>query len=246
MLALIFPTLAYAEASPDSFPNLRDAKQHQCRLAALKSKHPRTCFLLNYDYANQVLISIYDENEKGEFTKSQELCIPSWYGMAKAKAQDLLGTGQDFLLVEFEGNRGSGVLQMVLMGLAWFDGQWQPAFAETHSYYISGPGNQEDLNLTYRFRREKDHPLSLLLDYRYVGKSDGKMPHGEKKTWKDELFWNPQTHSFYDPAKEEEKLKNHPNDLATPIIKARLKFKNVKLKDYCSDFLEKTGIMDVL
>ncbi len=184
------------EKIPDLFKTGQEARRMGCRMAALKGDRQPSCFLPKYDLMERTfLVTFYDSNDQGQWVRSGQLCFPSWHGRAKVKTKDILGTGQEFLLVEFEGNTGSGVLQMILMMLGWFDGRFKPVLAETISYDRNVMGAEEHLSMNYSLKKNASQRI---LHLRF--KQDRRPSRSE------DLVWDEQAHSFYQEGEKRKKL----------------------------------------
>src|SRR5262245_6328971 len=71
---------------PPLFINRKEAIQNNCHPISLKGNHQKSCFVQGDGSSQHKTITLYDENEAGQYVRSEDVCIPSWYGKAKAAA----------------------------------------------------------------------------------------------------------------------------------------------------------------
>lgn len=152
---------------PEKFLNEKEAIQHKCKVIRLKDTKQKSCMIQEFEGHDLKLI-FYDANNKGEFQKFQQLCIPSWYWKAKVKHLDFLGEGKEFIFVEFEGNTGTGTLQTILMIIGWKENKFVPVLAETISYDIMEREDGLSLKMKYAFENLKTSKVALWLNYKFM------------------------------------------------------------------------------
>jgi hypothetical protein len=159
-----------------------DAEKNGCQLHTLKEKQKENCVINEFD-GHDLKISIYDSNPDGEFERTNQLTITSWYQEAKISYEDLLGNGIKFIRIESEGNTGTGTLQKILSYWGWHDDKFVPVFFETTSYYISGR-YLEELKMNYEFNNKGSKQVSAVLKVSY---SNNNPKHKAKYKWSETL-----------------------------------------------------------
>jgi len=88
--------LVFADTTPqtmvsaESFSSESEARRKKCEILTIKDEKLKSAILQKVEHQT-LMLTIYDRNDKGEFVKSDQICIPSWYGMAKVEYKDLLG-----------------------------------------------------------------------------------------------------------------------------------------------------------
>lgn len=230
---------------PDKFQNEKDATKHNCIIAKVKDAKQKSCVLQEFEEHALKLI-IYDANTQGEFKKAQELCIPSWYQKAKVKFLELIGDGKQFMFVTFEGNTGTGTLQMILMIIGWHDGKFVPVLAETIDYYFMERDDIASLKMSYEIKNIKTPKATLQLKYKFIAEDRNEFPFKFNATWPDQLIWNEKTYSFYEEEAELKKFWNVPRFVNKNIANVRLSTRNIDATRLCTDFFDKTRIMHIL
>jgi hypothetical protein len=225
------------------FQTKKTAIEKGCVFHSIKKANIENCILGEFD-GHDFIITIYDSNTDGEFIRTNQLIITSWYQKAKIGYEDLLGNGVKFIRVESEGNTGTGYSQTILSYWGWHDNKFVPIFFETISYVISDK-YYEDLNMNYNFINKGTKQVSLVLAYQYFNDS---LKHKYDYTWKEELNWHDSFFSFYDQKREEDKLLKTNDFIYKKIINARLNFiktrYNMQIID--TDLLNKIEIMNIL
>jgi hypothetical protein len=248
--AVIMPACrAYAledeSEAPDAFWNKEEATACQCHMVNLKGGKLPSCVLQVFE-GQELKLIIYDGHENGAFFKDRVLCIPSWYQKAKVKYSDLTKKGRQFIWVTFEGNTGTGVLQMILMIIGWHDGKYVPVLAETIDYYNSERGKFNKLKMNYKIDNIKTRKVSLRLKYKYREEYINRIPSRCNRSWTDVLKWNEKSFSFYNEREERSKIRNTPCQIQKDISNTRLRLHGIDADAICTDFFDKTKIMYVL
>ena len=223
------------EELPEEFSSLREGLSAGCILANLKNQG-LTNLILRRNLLQRVSFVIYDKVGK-TFKKSNEICIPTWYGEADARLVQLFNSKQQFLLIEHFGNTGTGTAQRLHLILGWHKDYFKPILWETVNYEVDSVGSLWTLNLTYNIKRGKNPEISM--KYNYKAKGRDKLPFDFSSSWADKLTWNEKTRTFYDEKLEKEKMEA--NDfysvcqLLSPISATRIKIVNLNIKELCED-----------
>lgn len=242
LLFLPLPAHGYDEP-PKYFMTRNEAVKSGCQLQTLKEINKENCILSEFD-GHDLKITIYDANPNGEFKRTNQLIITSWYQKAKINFENLLGNGIKFIRVEAEGNTGTGTLQKILSYWGWHDDKFVPVFFETTSYYISDR-YLEELKVTHEFKNQGSKLISAVLKYHY---SNNNPKYKSEYTWKEKLDWQDSSFSFYNIQVENKKLLQAGNPIDKRIIKARLN--QIKHKRSMSiidtDLLNEIEIMQIL
>jgi hypothetical protein len=231
---------------PDAFLNKKDAIAGKCHIVNLKGDHKRPVCVMQKFEGHELRLVTYDSTEDGGFIKAQEICIPSWYQKAKVKFSQLSGTRQRFIFVTFEGNTGTGTLQMILMIIGWHEGKYVPVLAETVDYYEMKRDKTNSLKMSYKIDNIKTQKVTLRLKYKYREEYINEIPTRCKTSWTDVLKWDEKKFSFYNEQEELSKIKNTPCVIQKSISNARLNLHDVGADRLCTDFFDKTKIMYVL
>lgn len=241
-------SLAYADGAKnvaiESFVNSNDAKQQGCSIVNLKGTVQKSCVLQKFE-GHELQLLIYDENSRGEFIKSQELCIPSWYQKATVKFLSLVNN-VDFLFVTFEGNCGTGTLQMILMIIGWHNGKFVPVLTETLDYKLTEHTNIKELKMSYSFKNIGTPNVILQLEHKINARKESESQFIDNCMWTEQLNWNEKTFSFYNVNKEKIIIKEGFSYVHRNILNARVLIQNVDVTRLCSDFFDKTKIMYIL
>ncbi len=228
---------------PSNFMTKDDAVKSGCQLQKLKEQNMENCILNDFD-GHDLKITVYDGNPNGEFERTNQLTITSWYQEARINYEDLLGNEIKFIKVEFEGNAGTGTLQKILSYWGWHDDKFVPVLFETTSYYISGR-YLEELKMNYEFVNKGTKQISVVLKYHY---SNNNPKRKAKYTWKETLPWQDSIFSFYNQHEENKKLLEASNPIFKRIINARINQINRKrsMRVVDTDLLNEIEIMQIL
>lgn len=234
----------------EQFLNIEEAQKHNCTIVDLKGLRQKSCVLQNFE-DHELRLAIYDANTKGQLLKSQELCIPSWYQKATVKYLDLLGEGKQFIVLTFEGNTGTGTLQMIRMFIAWHNGKFVPTLAETVDYDLTEGSDVVSLKMTYKIKNKGSSKVKLFLKYNFTAWDIEPSQVKSTSTWYDTLIWDKETYSFYNADAENAKVWQQHNgflqySIQRKISKVRVSIKDVDATDLCHTFFDETHIMSVL
>lgn len=213
-----------------------------CQLHVLKGEDVYTCVVSKMD-AHVLHLDVYTLNDANQFIKTERLSVPSWYNQAKVTYEDLLGQGTEFILVNFEGNTGTGTLQNILGIWGWHEHAFKPLLIETVSYKMGAVGYYQNLDVNTRFSNKQNKYLTLTMLFDYHKQVPDKK--AEHQRWIDTLHWNNEKFSFYTPALEVQKEKKRQSKLYQNIIKARISLLDVKPGSLNVQTLQKSGIMDI-
>jgi len=233
-----------APAGPVEFASTGDAGKAGCQFVTLKGKHAANCILQRRE-AHSLLLFVYDATRSRKWVRSERLELSSWYGKARVSFVDLFRNGGHFMSVDFEGNTGTGVLQMLNVLIGWNGRAFEAASLEIASDSHQSMGNESELRMTNTIQPGKAPSLTLV--YRYLTKTS---EHGEKAAvtrWQETLAWNPKTFSFYAPDQEERVARTGP-PLRRAIALSRLAFLKNKpdLSHMEVGYLQANGIMEVM
>lgn len=244
ILLVYLSVTAYAyDEPPKQFMTKEDAQKTGCQLHTLKEKQKESCVINKFD-GHDLKIFIYDSNPNGEFERTNQLTITSWYQEAKISYEDLLGNEIKFITIESEGNTGTGTMQKILSYWGWHVDKFVPVFFETASYYISGR-YLEELKMNYEFNNKGSKQVSAILKFSY---SNNNPKHKAKYKWSETLHWQASGFSFYNLKQEENKLHTARNPIYKRIINARIN--QIKRKRSMSiidtDLLNEIEIMQIL
>jgi hypothetical protein len=239
----LLPFATHGEDHPSFFPTRAAALKYGCKVLSLKKRNVENGIVWGFD-AHDLIISIYDLENDGKLVRKNQLKITSWYNEAKICFDDLLGNGIEFIKVEFEGNTGTGTLQLIHSYWGWKKDRFVPVFFETKSYHISGR-YLEDLNVNYEIHKKDSKQVSLTLNYRYLNNNP---KHKSKYSWTESLTWNDSLFSFYNPELERRKLIEAKNPIQKRIIEARLNYMNQSgnMKTISVDLLNEIKMMQIL
>lgn len=229
---------------PELFETQKEAVKNGCKKVYLKDRNQES-YVIETGDIHTFLITVYDKNSKGQFIKSNQICVPSWYGKASVEYKDILPDGKELLFVKFEGNTGTGTLQMILMIIRWQDNEFVPIFVETISYDLEGMGYKQELKVSYTLENIKTNQLSMDLNYGFKVLCKADPAINFKAAWNDRLIWDEKTGSFY---KDEynRSIVNAPFYVQRNIARVRQLLRSIRISDLCNGFFEKTGIMEIL
>jgi hypothetical protein len=231
---------------PASFATKNDAVRQGCEFHRLKSTKTSNCVLRKF-IGHDLVLTVYDPSPDGQWQQAERLSVTSWYNKAKVSYLDILGTGVDFIRVDFEGNTGSGTFQQILTLIGWRDGQFRPALMETTNYFEYEKGFKKELRMRYKSRKQGTEDVSLELVYDFSRQA----PSGAiKKTWTESLKWHKNSFSFYDekeqgakPGDDETVIKGNLSAARRNLLRLMPETKNVSID---VDFLNQVGLMQIL
>lgn len=232
------------ETLPALFETQKEAAKNGCKKVYLKGRDRESCVIEAADM-HTFLITVYDKNTKGQFVKSNQICVPSWYGKASVEYKDLLPDGKQLMLIKFEGNTGTGTLQMILMIVRWQNNDFVPVLGETISYDLDSLGYKQELKVSYALENVKTKELSMGLKYEFEVISKASPAMNFRATWSDRLRWDEKAGSFYSDEYNRSIL-NAPFYVQRNIARVRQSLKSIRMSDLCDGFFEKTVIMDIL
>lgn len=227
-------------------PVTQDEKQainNGCKVTRLKKGDANNCVLEKFD-GHDLVLTIYDFAQ-GQYKKTDQFRITSWYNEAKVSYKDLLGRGTDFIIVEFEGNTGTGTLQKVLAVIGWNKGKFVPVLLEPLSYYVDNKGMLTDLKVNYEIAHNGSDGAAFNFKYTYSKES---VQETYRRAWSDSLSWDEATFSFYRKTTEEQKISAASTPVQKKIITVRINTMKV-LHDTSNldlEFLRQLKIMDIL
>ncbi len=167
----------------------------------IKTADRRTCLFKVRD-GQRLRLFVYEADSSGAYSRTEEICLPTWYNKAAISTADILNDGRKALLIEHFGNVGTNTDQRVVAILAWHsasagdEGAFRLIFWETVSYHIGFSGDNRQLDVAYDLL-PNNSPPEIRLTYHYkTTRSD--LPFFEL-TWQDRLIWNAEDFRFEDP-----------------------------------------------
>ena len=168
---------------PDSFSSREEALRAGCRFVTLKGPRTDTCVLSAFGQ-NQMDLVVYERTDSPSYRARHQIPITSWYWGAKLSFVDVLGRGTNWLVIDTEGMRGTGIYQRVLFVIGWDGEHFRTVAAESLSYRCSRPTSPADylLEVAYNFERGVDPAIR----FKYVLAENGRTI-GQ---WSDLLRWN--------------------------------------------------------
>jgi hypothetical protein len=243
---------------PNSFKNEAEAVKGGCKIRRLKTGDLTNCVIEEREhggiytqrafYKRSVILNIYDRNDQGEFHKTTEFVIPSWYGSAKVSYEDLVGDGRQFLVInDLEGARGTGISQGLLTMVGWHNGRFVPILIETTRYVeaFSAGNHTHELKANYQFvGKGNKNKLAVLLNYTYELNAP-KQKLTRKLEWQNELRWNEQNFSFYNENLELRRFQAPKNQIENSISEVRLNLVKSMPSNLAGASLWETGIISL-
>jgi len=188
---------------PSTFKDEQEAREAGCQCGYLKSMQKKTC-LLKFCEGQGVWIFVYDQDASGKYIKTGVITPPSWYQLASVALVDFFGSDKPkFILVEHQGDHGTGCDEKIHWLLGWHDGAFHTVFRETVFLQIDGLGEQTCYRLNYNFVKGKLPRIETQSSYDLV--SVTASPYDFHCNWSDWLFWNEKDFSFYETRIEDEK-----------------------------------------
>lgn len=251
---IVASDLAYAGVSqtkppfPESFASSAEAIKAGCKVIRLKSPHLKSLMLTGWDQ-RETIIAIYDPAPDGRIRKAHEIRITSWYGFATASISDWLKNRTDFILVEFEGNTGTGTLQMILTAFGWDGRKLLPVLMETISYT-----NCFDLDDYAELKNRFSIKYAKTGEPMFVAKYDLTTDATKKPThayWTDALVWDRNLFAFRFAANQSSKpsttygakVRNSIQETRKRLLQTRPTNEEIIIDD---DYLHKIRIMAIL
>lgn len=191
---------------PDSFQNEKDACRAGCLCDFIKSTGAKTC-LLKLTEAQGAWLFVYDRNAEGKYIKTGVITPPTWYDFASVALVDVFGNGRPkFILIEHQGDHGTGRDERIHWMLGWDGRAFRTVFRETVFWYNAGLGDNINYRMNYRLVKGKRSYIEARYSYDKVYVTT--YPYEFHSEWRDWLFWNEKTFSFYDQRMEDEKIQN--------------------------------------
>ena len=230
-------------AMQERYLSREEAEKDGCQFAALKGPGSINCFKVE-PQDREIFVVVYDRTKASGFTKSQILIIPSWYLSATVISINVLSGGGDWLLVNTEGMRGTGVSQRILTVLAWNGERFCTVAVEsgTYSCHPPSPDDRYTLTVTHAFASENAIPF-LKLSY--------ALSRNEQvvSIWTDILEWD--SHSF---KPVEFPLSNNIREPIVNVIRKRISEVRLYLrthlidltKDSLMEWFNNSGVTDIL
>jgi len=201
----LLPAATTEEALWEAFP--KETASEEAILKAggvcdfIKTTDRRTCLFKVRD-GQRLRLFVYDADSSGTYSRTEEICLPTWYSEAAIATADVLNDGREALLIEHFGNVGTNTDQRILAILAWHsasagdEGAFRLIFWETVSYHIGFGGDNRQLDVAYDLL-PTDSPPEIRLSYRYKT-TRNDLPFFEV-AWQDRLIWNAEQFRFHDP-----------------------------------------------
>lgn len=191
------------EFTPKYFQNQEQARKEGCQCDYVKSRERKTCFL-RVTQGQGVWLLVYDRDSTGKYIRNQFICIPTWYAIANITFVDIFGNGQKLLLLEHQGDHGTGVNEKVHWILGWHDEGFRTVFWETVKYYCNCMGSLQNYRMQYTIVKGKQP--RVLMRCRYDAVNAQMEPYDFHAEWKDWLIWDEKAFSFYKTQFENSKV----------------------------------------
>lgn len=248
----IAPSLQEGPAFPRSFRHAVEARQHHCSLVRLKSRDRLSCVTQHW-WDHTLMVAIYDQHPQGRFRKTTAFCVPSWYGKARVRYVNLLGPGRTFLAITFEGNTGTGTLQLIQMYIGWNGTAFVPVYAETIAYTIGTLGFTRTLTVRTTVRHRGSAHVSVHLHFQYAeGQERDAAPTAlwrSTAAWQNVLQWHAARFMFEEAGvlpQEPETPGLRPDWIQRNMSRTRATLRGLSVHDLCTSYLAKSGIMHIL
>jgi hypothetical protein len=238
----LLPIATRGEA-PLTFQTRNAALEYGCKILPLKEQNIDNAIVWNFD-VHDLVINIFDLENDGKLVRKNQLVITSWYQEAKVSFDDLLGNGIQFIKIEFEGNTGTGTLQMITSYWGWKKDRFVPVFLETESYYISSQ-YLEDFKVDCEVDHKASKQVSLKLNFHY---SNNNPKHKSDYSWSESFTWDDSLFSFYNITSEKNKLMKPKNPIQKKIAETRLNLMHQRedINTISVDLLNKIRMMQIL
>jgi hypothetical protein len=192
------------QLAPDTFKNEREARRAGAVCDYIKSTANKTA-LLKITFGQGVGFFVYDPDPSGQYHKTSVICPPTWYGIGLVLLVDVFGPGKPkFILIEHQGDHGTGVNERIHWLLGWHDDSFRTVFRETAFLDFGDLGANNAYSMNYKIVKGKNPRIeaTFSLDAVYVTAE----PYDFHSHWRDWFFWNEKDFSFYDPRIQDEKL----------------------------------------
>jgi hypothetical protein len=193
------------DQAPDSFKNETEARRSGAVCDYIKSATNKTC-LLRIIGGQGAWIFVYDPDLSGRYVKTSVITPKTWYDIGLVQIIDVFGSGKPkFILIEHQGDHGTGVDERIHWLLGWRDGAFHTVFRETVFLDVDSLGENTIYRVNYHVVKGKSPHIeaNYSLDAVYIT----AYPYDFHSHWRDWHFWNEETFSFYDSRHEEEKLR---------------------------------------
>ena len=198
-----------------------------------------------------LVICIY-EKETGTFldlyARKWVFLITDQYGESKVDFIDLLGDGSKFIHILFEGNTGTGTMQMLDMYAGWdnFENKFKPVFLENKKYYLGMGDDYSQMTAVKEINNSGTKKISIKLVSSQKIARQGKKDVRYK--WSETFRWNEGNFSFYDEGVEKSKFNNPLSPVQKTMAETRLLFleKRPNLEDLSTNVLNEIKIMDCM
>ena len=191
------------DSAPDSFKDERTARKAGGRLDYVKSLTEKTCFLKLAE-GQGAWIFVYDRDATGKYIKAGVITPPTWLQYASVTFVDGLGSGKPkFILIEHQGDEGTGIDERIHWLLGWHNGAFHTVFRETVYYSANVPSAETEYRLNYEFVKGRTPHIEMHSAYDRV--CVAAEPYDFHAQWSDWLFWDEKNFSFYNQRAESEK-----------------------------------------
>ena len=192
------------DQAPNSFRSEREARRCGAVCDYIKTVTNKTC-LLRLTGGQGAWIFVYDPDSSGHYVKTGVITPKTWYDIGLVQLIDAFGSGRPkLILIEHQGDSGTDVNERIHWLLAWRNGAFHTAFRETVLLAVTCLGEDTVYRVNYHFVKGKTPHIEAThsLEAVYVT----AYPFDFHARWRDWLFWNEETLSFYDNRHEEERL----------------------------------------
>lgn len=251
--AMIFASLAGAESDESAVSSrspevlsMSLARQLACRMVRLKGDSPGCVIVDNASDTSLMRLAIYDSEGADRFVRKDMLCFPGSHKPATVSFRDASAGLPGMILATFEGDTGTGALQMVYMAIAWKEGRFAPVLLEIPSYELGSLGYLRRLTSRHELTVVGEKGLLFSIRYEYVER-DGERLEAEAK-WSQVLDWDPVALAFYQRKTESERRDTFAIGPGRALAAAHLQLQKVDFGTSCRDLgsvLQPTGVLDV-
>lgn len=199
------PDATIGDLVPDSFKDEREARSAGCKCDYLKSVNKKTC-LLKFAEDQGVWIFVYDQDASGKYVRTGVITPPTWHEVGSVALVDVFGSGKPkLILIEHEGDCGTGMEEKIHWLLCWHDSAFHTVFRETVYLMVDGLGEETCYRLNYKIVKGKTPRIETQCAYDLVCAT--AEPYDFHSNWRDWLFWNEKDFSFYEPRVLDENAK---------------------------------------
>jgi hypothetical protein len=193
------------DQAPESFANDREARRSGAVCDYIKTATNKTC-LLRITGGQGAWIFVYDPDPAGHYVKTGVITPKTWHDIGLVQLVDAFGSGKPKLvLIEHQGDSGTDVNERIHWLLGWHNGAFRTLFRETVLLDVCCLGERTVYRVNYHLVKGKIPRIeaTYCLDAVYVT----AYPYDFHSHWRDWLFWNEHTFSFYDDRHEEEQVR---------------------------------------